>query len=259
MSEFYNYGLELEREFYTNVVEGRTLAYRMVVRVTDYHNVDPNIFLYRRDPDAVVETEPSDTFVAVCTPVDLETYAVGAPVSDHDHFRVAEVDLVSRNAEQLETAWDLMKIDRDELIRTLQALDEVTATETSVYGYIPGEEEPEEPGSSGSGSSLSSEGPTCSPSEHTVFTVTSSTYAPVPAGTELTLSENDPEPTTCYQVYTNVDDDVKLRLSSPTGFVKSFELFVDTGGGYELFAFDEAGDDKMVALDATNIIVISAG
>lgn len=40
MSEF-NFGIELERQLYGHEVAGRTLAYRMTVRVTRAHRVDP--------------------------------------------------------------------------------------------------------------------------------------------------------------------------------------------------------------------------
>ncbi|NMA17137.1 MAG: hypothetical protein GX935_07840 [Erysipelotrichia bacterium] len=129
MSEF-NFGIELERQLYGHEVAGRTLAYRMTVRVTRAHRVDPNIFLYRRD----ASNPPVDTFIAVCTPVDLEEYGAGDPRQSDRYFRTAELDLIARSAAELEDAWQLICADRDELVRTLHTMETATGTQISAYG-----------------------------------------------------------------------------------------------------------------------------
>lgn len=129
MSEF-NFGIELERQLYGHEVAGRTLAYRMTVRVTRAHRVDPNIFLYRRD----AANPPVDTFIAVCTPVDLEEYGVGEPRQSDRYFRTADLDLIARSSAELEDAWQLICADRDELIRTLHTLEDAQGTQVSSFG-----------------------------------------------------------------------------------------------------------------------------
>jgi hypothetical protein len=132
--EYFDYGIELSRELFGNVVAGRTTAYRMKVRVTRTKDVDPNIFLYRRDVAPLGAAPPVDTFVAICTPVDLEEIDAGEPAAQSKYYRTADIDMLARNAADLEEAWELICIDRDELVSTLQALKDATGTEISAYG-----------------------------------------------------------------------------------------------------------------------------
>ena len=246
MSEF-DYGIELERQMYGNTVDGRTLAYRMTVRVSRSHGVDPNIFLYRRDEAAQGANPPVDTFVAVCTPVDIEEYQVGSPKTGDRYFRVADLDLVTRNAEQLEDAWRLLCVDRDELIRTLQALDDATGTQVSSFGDF---EESSSSSSVPEDESGSSEvpAPACTPFMYDSLQVTLSTHPDVAAGLILPAADNDPVPPGCEQTYEDEGGTVRVTLSSPAGEPRTFAVYLYQGDQWVLFATDAAGDHAFMAI-----------
>lgn len=246
MSEF-NYGIELEREMYGNTVDGRTLAYRMVVRVTRSYGVDPNIFLYRRESVGMGGNPPVDTFVAICTPVDIEEYLVGAPREGDNFFRVADIDLLARNAEQLEDIWRLICIDRDALIRTLQDIHEARGTQTSSYGDFGDSSSstiPDEEGSS------SSEVPAeaCTPFMHSQLQVAMSSHPDVAAGLVLDAVDNDPMPPGCEQTYEDEQSTVRVVFSSPAGEARTFAVYLYQDGQWNLYATDAAGDHAFMAI-----------
>lgn len=140
------YGIELTRTVSTYNVSGRTMAWRMLVTVTQSYNVDPNIFLFlRRTPDPATQ-QPRDTFEALCSPNDIEEYPAGAPRPEdtEQFFRLAEVDLVSRSRTLLEDTWTQLKANRDELVRTLAEICELGDVEVSRYGDFGDEEEEDE-------------------------------------------------------------------------------------------------------------------
>ena len=252
MSEF-NYGIELERQLYGNTVDGRTLAYRMTVRVTRSYGVDPNIFLYKRESVGMGGNPPVDTFVAVCTPVDIEEYLVGAPREGDNFFRVADIDLLARNAEQLEDIWRLICIDRDELIRTLQDMHDAQGTQTSAYGDFG--EESSSPSSGEEGSSTpESEAPACNPFMHSSLQVTLSDHPGVAAGLVLDAVDNDPVPPGCEQMYEDEQSTVRVVLSSPAGEVRTFAVYLYQDGQWNLFATDAAGDHAFIAISGDSMI-----
>ena len=148
MSEEFDFGIELTRQFFESAVSGRTTAYRMVVQVSNTYNVDPNVFLKERVQPAMGTDAPIDEFRAVCTPVDLEEYGIGEPLDGDTFFRVSSIDLLSRDIASLEDAWTCILADRDELIRTLQAISVATGTQVSAYGYMGPESSSSDGGSS---------------------------------------------------------------------------------------------------------------
>jgi len=139
------FGIELQRSISTYTPAGRPQAYRMRIVVSDSWNVDPNIFIYRRnEPDAGTDVY-RDTFEAVASPLDLEEYPVSEPRPDdiRPYFRLAEVDIMSRNKDLLDQTWLAILEDRDELIRTLTYTCELTLAETSRGGQFPADPTPD--------------------------------------------------------------------------------------------------------------------
>jgi len=178
------FGLELTKELGVYDVPGRQQAWRLRVTVTDYYNVDPNIFVYLRS-GTDDEGNQEDTFEAVASPTDLEEYPSGAPrESDSPQFfRLAEVDLLSRSEILLEETWDGIVADRDELIRTLVGICELQLSAVDRGGYFPptpapAEEEDEEPEGS-------EEAVECPPDAYASLTVTESNDPEFPVGSDF--------------------------------------------------------------------------
>jgi hypothetical protein len=119
-----SYDFELSKTISEYNVEGRTQGYMMSVTVDNYGNAitDPNIFMYLMTyPDGETE-EGNAVFQCIASPADLEEYPVGTPPETSPKFyRMASVNLVSRNISLLEEAWEDIKDDCDELSRSLEA------------------------------------------------------------------------------------------------------------------------------------------
>jgi hypothetical protein len=181
-----NYGIELTREVSVYEVTGRPQAWRMRITVTDYYNVDPNIFMFlRTGPDA--NNDFVDTYEAVASPVDIEEYASGAPREGDDpaFYRLAEVDLLSRNRLLLDNAWNMIKADRDELIRTLTYICETTPDEVSRYGTFSDTSDVPQSSDASPDPGEAPESSSCPPDYYSALTVTESDDPDFPVGTVL--------------------------------------------------------------------------
>jgi len=126
-----NVGIELSRSVSQYPATGPQTAWRMRVEVSEYHNVDPNIFMYLRRPAPHASGVPRDTFESMATPADMEDYPAGSPEDGQDlpFFRLAFVDIVVRNRDLLDPIWENLQADRDELVRTLTSLCTDMATD----------------------------------------------------------------------------------------------------------------------------------
>ena len=128
------YNITLEKELSTYVVAGRTQAYRLVVTVIDATGLnDPNIFLYLQLPADAAGNQMAK-FQCMCSPLDLETYPAGAPSLDSNgFFRLAQADLIYGSTEVLEETWRLLQSDRNELVRTLTKMNNLSLDITSSF------------------------------------------------------------------------------------------------------------------------------
>ena len=110
-------------------VEGRTQGYRLFIQASDAVGLSVNIFVYRQGS---VNPETSDTessFAAVASPSDIEEYQVGSPKSGDRFYRLSNVDLIFRAVDEAESAWQAIKGDVNELIRTLNLMDDMIVSE----------------------------------------------------------------------------------------------------------------------------------
>lgn len=248
-------GLELTRQFYENTIEGRTTAYRMVVRVSRAHEMDPNIFLYHRRQVAMGSDPAVDVFVCVCTPVDMEEYPLESDAVLEGYFRVADIDLIARSAAQLEDVWQMLQAARDELVRTLDALDAMTGTQTSAYGTLPESSSSSSSSTPEDGSSSEPEEipATCSPVTYSALRVVYSTDPSFPVDTVLALTEDAPEVPDCRQIFsgTGVDAILSVRLYSVTGATRTYAAYKDDGDGLEEYSIGVAGDTRIIMFTDT--------
>lgn len=125
--------IELTREGIEQYVVGRTQGWRMVVTASLASGGLPNeIFVYQRVNIGITY---SDQFVNVASPADIEEYPVGAPLNTEVPFyRLPYIDLVFRNVQLSNDAWNGIKQDVGELIRTLAAFDNLIVQEIVTFG-----------------------------------------------------------------------------------------------------------------------------
>lgn len=140
------YGITLERSLSRYDVPGRAQAWRMRVLVTKWHAIDPNIMVYRAGTVDPVTGDRSDEFVAIASPVDLEELPAGEYTVGQEppFYRLAELDLISRNQTQLDETWKLIKADVEELVRSITYTCELTVEDEFTAGVYP-EDEPVTP------------------------------------------------------------------------------------------------------------------
>jgi hypothetical protein len=142
--------IKLQRSGMTAFIEGRTQGFRIQIEVLEAVGLPKEIFVYQVKPAVSLEGDPVEVFTNIASPSDIEEYGVGMPPLDpaRPFYRFDKVDLVFRNQTLLEDAWAAIKNDVDELIRTLDQMDELVPAEEVTFGV--------EPSSSSSSSSSSS-------------------------------------------------------------------------------------------------------
>ena len=139
------FGITLQRALSRYDVPGRAQVWRMRILVTNYYGVDPNLFVYQRGLAQMETGDIVDKFIAIASPGDLEEYSAGSPATGQDLYRLAEVDLLSKNDTLLSETWKLIKADVEELIRSITYTCELTVEDTFTAGEYPAEEVVPEP------------------------------------------------------------------------------------------------------------------
>lgn len=126
-------------------------AFRIVVVASDAHLMPDEIFAFRQIPLQPGTAETSEVFDHVCSPVDLEEYPIGAPLTNAvpPWFRTDTVDLVYRTREQAMEALQLIVQDVISLINGMNTADVLVEQPPFWIGLQPAEAE---------GSSIGSEG-----------------------------------------------------------------------------------------------------
>jgi hypothetical protein len=79
-----------------------------------------------------------DTFVAVCTPVQLEDFPEDSPEEGSSFYRTNRIELIGRTPEYLQTVFESLVYEVKKLTLDLDQLDSLTAAET--YTISSGEE-----------------------------------------------------------------------------------------------------------------------
>lgn len=145
-SESCPFAIQLSRAVSDYPATGRPQGYRMLITVSDFANVDPNIFVLTRDAGLETGDDPVYVFSHVASPSDLEEYPEYAAGVTADYVRAAEIDLVFRDETTLAETWDAITADQRELIRTLIRMCQAQLDLISRVGFF-GDSIPEpEPG-----------------------------------------------------------------------------------------------------------------
>ena len=216
------FGLELTRQFTVFNAESSQGAWRLRVVIIDAHEIDPNVFLYQRRTDPSEGVDSQDVFVGVCSPVDLEDYPAGNPDPNDSagFFRMGDIDVLTRNRDQIDRLWELILEDLQELVETITNICELEDPVTIVIGTIPSS-------SSSSSSAIPRSVPRSAPraveAPPTVslplpkaIVVTHSDDALIPAGIRLVNTGGQSEPLSILWEADLVDGKVLLSVHPDT-------------------------------------------
>ena len=97
-------------------------SYRITLEVTQAENITPKIFVKQRLRNLSNQTF-DDVFAAVCTPAQLEDFAVDAPNEGSSFYRSNKIDIVARNADYLESVYEDIVTEVQQLCKGVEALD----------------------------------------------------------------------------------------------------------------------------------------
>lgn len=98
--------------------------------------MDPNIFVYRREPANPVTGVQWDTFQTIASFPDMEEYPIGTPNSEtpFPYFRSDSIELDLRSVEDVDYVWQLVLTEAAHLINALDKAEQLVAIETATVG-----------------------------------------------------------------------------------------------------------------------------
>jgi hypothetical protein len=105
-------------------------SYRLVVNTLNPIGMSGKIFVKQRIRNFAKDTF-DDTFVAVCTPTQLEDFEEDSPGHGTSYYRTDRIDLVARTPEALQTIFDSLLYETKKLVVDLTDLDNLS--EATVY------------------------------------------------------------------------------------------------------------------------------
>jgi hypothetical protein len=112
-------------------------SYDLKVEVIEATEMPEEIFVFQRRtlPPLSAGEDPTDAFVCLADPVDLQEFPPTAPALDEEipYFRVNEVTLRFRSMLQLEDVQRLIDEDIQILVNSLKAAATLTPTEDVTY------------------------------------------------------------------------------------------------------------------------------
>ena len=121
------YRIKLEKSQVSRFVEGRTQGYRVQLKVIETENIDPEVFVFKRDSNS---TEEVYSFANVASPADMEEYPTEATAAPGvSFFRRDTVALDFRNIQLLKDAVTGGKQDLSGRLCSLKLNDELADEE----------------------------------------------------------------------------------------------------------------------------------
>jgi len=101
------------------------LSYKLVVEAINAVNMPSKIFVKQRIRN-FAKNIFEDTFVAVCTPTQLEDFLEDAPDKNTSYFRTNSIELVGRTAEMVQAVFDSLLYEVKKLTADLTEMDKLT-------------------------------------------------------------------------------------------------------------------------------------
>lgn len=103
-------------------------SYKLVVQTANPENMPGKIFVKQRIRN-FAQDRTDDTFVAVCTPTQLEDFEEDAPAEGSSYFRTDSIELIARTPEYLMEVFDSLIYEVKKLVIDLSDLDVLTDAE----------------------------------------------------------------------------------------------------------------------------------
>ena len=99
-------------------------SHRLQMWVSQYQDIDPEVFVYQRRPPVPPATADDDVYVNIASAADMVEYPATNPDTQiGPYFRLSSIDLLFRSVDLLNTSLDRMKADLRNLIANLDHLD----------------------------------------------------------------------------------------------------------------------------------------
>lgn len=121
-------------------------AFRLRIEIEEAIDMDDRVFLYQREPVNPHTNDYLDSFVTICSPVDMEEFPPEEPDPDKQYpfFRRNYVELDFRATSQAEEAFNLIREELNVLVIALNRLEQLHVAEEFWVGAGP----PDDSGSS---------------------------------------------------------------------------------------------------------------
>jgi hypothetical protein len=109
-------------------------AYRLRIEVSDHEgdDIDPFVFIYRREPIDPYTEQQCDTFCAVIGPSQYATIPAGSPDPERSYpfFRLSYVELDFISRQEALDFWELIQQEVCILVNAMGKLTQLVAVET---------------------------------------------------------------------------------------------------------------------------------
>lgn len=105
-------------------------SYKLVVEAINPQDMPGEVFIKQRLKNFAQDSF-DDSFVGVCTPVQLEDLPVNAPDAGSSFYRVSKIELVGRLPEAIDKVFDSLIYEVQKLVQDLNALDDLN--EAKIY------------------------------------------------------------------------------------------------------------------------------
>ena len=101
-------------------------SYKLVVEAVNAENMSDKVFVNQRVHN-FAKGVFEDTFVAVCTPTQLEDFEEDAPAKGRSYYRTNKIELVMQTPETIDTVFESVLFEVKKLVQDLEALDNLNA------------------------------------------------------------------------------------------------------------------------------------
>ena len=122
--------VQLNTRYQLTKPEAGIQSFDLIVTITSATDMPEEVFIFQRGvaPAASVDEAPTDTFVCIADPVDLEEFPVNSPdlLNEIPYYRMSTVTLRYRSMSELEEARDMIAADLDALVKSLKVSNTLT-------------------------------------------------------------------------------------------------------------------------------------
>jgi hypothetical protein len=103
-------------------------SFKLVVETINPENMSGKIFINQRIRN-FAKDRFDDTFVAVCTPAQLEDLDEDSPGEGTSYYRTDRIELIIRTAEALQTVFDSLLYEVNKLVIDLSDIEQLATAE----------------------------------------------------------------------------------------------------------------------------------